>query len=73
MIYLSLNVKEATFLRGLIDIAIRSQGLQIARNAVILDDRIAAAMQEESRSNANVVTLNVPADGTAGSGGSSGG
>ena len=57
MILLTLEAREAQFLRGLIDIAIRTRGTEIARNAIILDDKIVAALQKESKENANVVTL----------------
>ena len=57
MILLALETKQAQFLRGLIDLGIRTRGTEIARNALILDDMIVAAMQKESKENANVVTL----------------
>lgn len=69
---LKLEPRQAQFLRALIDLGVKTQGIAVARNAVILDDLIVAAMNEEAKENANVMTLHIPNDGTSGTGGGSG-
>lgn len=45
MIVLMLSEQEATALRQLIDAGVKAAGLSLARNAVVLDDKLMSAVQ----------------------------
>jgi len=49
MITLTLTDQQAVNLRGLIDLAVKSGGSQIMRQAVELDDLIMAAARQQSQ------------------------
>lgn len=49
MVHLELSVAEAQALRQLIDMALRARGLDVARPALVLEDKITTAINAAAK------------------------